>query len=519
MTDEAYQAALSEAAKQIGAPKNQGSRLDRLADQAMREWPEPQPLTAKIEPEAYPIDALPDAIRDAVTEVQQFTQAPLPMVASSALGALSLAIQAHVDVQRADRLTGPVSLFLLTIADSGERKSTCDGYFAAAIREYEREQAEAAKPATRKYAADLETWEARRNGLKDKIRRLARDGKPTDEQAEKLREIERSKPEAPLVPRLMYSDATPEQQAYSLAKCWPSGGVVSAEGGAVFGAHGMGKDSVMRNLALLNQLWDGATLTIDRRTSESYRVEGARLSMAIQVQEATLREFFDRAGPLARGSGFLARFLIAWPISTQGRRPFRDPPESWPALAAFNRRITGILNDPVPMSDDGRLEPRQLVLDPQAKAAWVEYHDTIEAELRSGGELYDVRDVASKSADNAARLAALFQIFNGAVGAVGLESFEAASRIAAWHLHESRRFFGELALPPEQADAARLDAWLMDQGITSIPRRDCQRLGPVRDGARLDVAISELEDLDRVRLREDGKRITIELNPALGGVA
>ncbi|MGZ4999380.1 MAG: toprim domain-containing protein, partial [Methylomonas sp.] len=63
-------------------------------------WPKPQPMTAKIEPEAYPLDALPDTIRAAVEEVAAFIKAPLPLVAGSALGALSLAIQAHCDIKR-----------------------------------------------------------------------------------------------------------------------------------------------------------------------------------------------------------------------------------------------------------------------------------------------------------------------------------------------------------------------------------------------------------------------------------
>jgi putative DNA primase/helicase len=58
-------------------------------------WPMPQPLTAKIEAEPYPIDALPDTIRAAVEEVGSFVKAPVPLVASSAIAALSLAIQAH----------------------------------------------------------------------------------------------------------------------------------------------------------------------------------------------------------------------------------------------------------------------------------------------------------------------------------------------------------------------------------------------------------------------------------------
>jgi putative DNA primase/helicase len=67
-------------------------------------------------------------------------------VASSALAALSLAVQAHADVRRAEKLQGPTGLFLLTVADSGERKSTCDGFFMQAIRDYEAAQAETAKP-------------------------------------------------------------------------------------------------------------------------------------------------------------------------------------------------------------------------------------------------------------------------------------------------------------------------------------------------------------------------------------
>lgn len=491
-------------------------------------WAEPQPLAAKVDAESYPVDALPDTIRAAVEEVQSFTKAPLPLVASSALAALSLAIQAHADAKRAERLTGPVSLFLLTIADSGERKSTCDGFFTKAIRDYEETQAELAKPKLKDHKAAIEAWETKRGGIKEKIRQLAKENKPTGDKEAALRDLEHDKPESPRVPRLLYADATPEALAYGLAKNWPSGGVVSAEAGVVFGAHGMGRDSVMRNLALLNVLWDGGNLTIDRRTSESFTVRGARLTVALQVQEATLRTFFDRSGGLARGTGFLARFLVAWPESTQGFRPFTEAPANWPALTAFNQRIATIMEQSAPVDEDGALSPPLLPLTADAKAAWVAFHDAIEGELASGGELYDVRDVASKTADNAARLAALFQVFKGASGAIGVEAFESASRIAAWHLNEARRFFGELSLPAELADAARLDGWLLDycrrQKTNTVPRRDVQRnVTPVhlRQKAVLEDALRELIEAGRVLLVQDGRRKEIHINPALleGGSA
>ena len=97
-------------------------------------------------------------------------------MACSALGALSLTGQAYVDVKRAEGLTGPTSLFLLTIADSGERKSTCDKFFTEPIHDYERQQTEAAQPACADYRAALAAWESSQTGIKDNIRQKAKKG-------------------------------------------------------------------------------------------------------------------------------------------------------------------------------------------------------------------------------------------------------------------------------------------------------------------------------------------------------
>lgn len=485
------------------------------------QWPEPQPIESKMEPEPYPFDALPDVIRLAVQEVLDFVKAPVPLVISAALSAMSMAIQAHADVERAVKLSGPSSLFMLTIAESGERKSTCDGFFTKAIRDYEAAQAEAARPELARYAAESAAWDSKHNGIKDSIRQAAKDGKPTADKEEGLLSLQGEKPEPPRVPRIIYGDATPEALKYSLAKQWPSGAVVSSEAGIVFGSHAMSKDSAMRNLATLNQLWDGTDMPTERRSSESFTVRGARLTMSLMVQEATLLAFFKQDGGLARGTGFLARFLIAWPESTQGSRPFTEAPEDWPHLAVFNRRIAEILNNPPPIDDGGALHPAMLALAPDTKEAWVAFHDAIESGLGSGGELFDIRDVASKTADNAARLAALFQVFAHGGGAVGLDAFESASRISAWHLNEARRFFGGLALPQELADAARLDSWMIEycrrEKADVVPTSHIQQFGPsgLRAKATIDAALSELADRDRVRCVKEGKRNMVHINPAL----
>ncbi len=495
-------------------------KCEELADRGSA-WPELQPLIARIDPEEYPLDALPDSVRCAVEEVAAFVKAPAPLIAASALAAISLAVQAHTDVERAAKLTGPCSLFLLAIAESGERKTTCDSFFTSAIADYEARQREAAKPLVIKYKSEHEAWEAQRNGLKERIKALAKDGKPSRVQVQALRDLDAAEPKAPRIPRLKYGDTTPEELAFNLATRWPAGGVVSSEAGTVFGGHGMGRDSAMRNMALLNQLWDGGTVPVDRRSSESFTVRGARLTMSLQVQEPTLRAFFESTRGLARGTGFLARFLVSWPASTMGTRSFTEAPANWPALAAFNSRLTAILERPAPIDDDGALSPSMLTLTPEAKAAWVKFHDAIEAELSPSGELQEVKDVASKAADNAVRLAALFHTFTGSIGPIGVDVMESGARIEAWHLTEARRFLGELAMPAELANPMRLESWMLEycrrEKTEKVPTREVLNRGPygLRDKVAFKDAVAELADLGRAKLVQDGKKRFVQINPAL----
>ncbi len=287
----------------------------------------------------------------------------------------------------------------------------------------------------------------------------------------------------------------------------------------------MNKDSIMRNLATLNQLWDATPITTQRRTSESFTVRGARLTIALQVQEPTLRHFFERSEGLARGTGFLARFLLAWPASTQGSRKFKEAPATWAALSQFNQRISTILAQHPAMDDQHALTTMMMTLPDDAKAGWVAFHDPIERELSAEGDLYTVRDVASKIADNAVRLAALFQCFeasNSMPDTINLAMMERATRIATWHLHEAQRFYGELALSAAQADAIKLEGWLRDYSqrhrARVIARRTIQReVTParLRKKTALDAALTELVDHGRVRLVTEGKSKQIELHPVL----
>ena len=98
-----------------------------------------------------------------------------------------------------------------------------------------------------------------------------------------------------------------------------------------------------------------------------------------------------------------------------------------------------------------------------------------------------------------------------------------AAAIAAWHLYEARRFFGEIALPPELSAATKLDEWLQrfcrTNNVTAVPTRDAARLGPyrVRTEKAFKAALDVLRGLSRVRVVRDGRRKLVQVNPALLG--
>ena len=491
------------------------------------DFQQPQSLISFEEERPYPRESLPPTIKDAVDEAHQYIKAPYPMLATAALSAISTAIQMHFDVVRSNKLSGPSSLFTLTVAHSGERKSTCDGVFSEPIHIYESQQAELAKLDTKLYKANQASWQAKVSGISEKIKYLAKGGKKTGEAnsgyyERELEKLMRDEPKAPKFPRLTYSDTTAEALTTSLYKNWPAGSITSSEAGIVFGSHSMKGDSLMMNLGILNTFWDGGSIRIERKTSESFQLRGARLSISLQVQEATLRAFNESSGELARGTGFFARFLLAWPASTQGTRFFEEPPENSPKLNLFHEKLNKILNKDAPINKNGELEPKKIRLSNPAKEAWKAFYNRIELMLKVGGELSDVRDVASKIADNAVRLACNLQMFcEPESSEIDLSHLNSGCALAEWHLNESKRFFGELVLSPEELKIAQLDRWLVkycdQRNIERVLKSDILQKGPnsLRKKVPLDKALEELISKSRIALATEGKTQWVYVNPQL----
>jgi len=130
------------------------------------EWAEFVPLVREEEePRPFPVEAVGTTIEEAVIEFKKYGKQPLSMIAGSALATASLACQGLADVGRDSQNIGPISLLVLTIAESGERKSSLDKAFSKALRDWEREKADEMKDDIKKSIADHSDWDAKRHGL------------------------------------------------------------------------------------------------------------------------------------------------------------------------------------------------------------------------------------------------------------------------------------------------------------------------------------------------------------------
>ena len=115
-----------------------------------------------------------------------------------------------------------------------------------------------------------------------------------------------------------------------------------------------------------------------------------------------------------------------------GTRFYREGDLSSDALANFDARLTAMLDYPLPtVGNNMELQPPELPLSFEARQEWIRFHDDVERELGQGGEFHDTKDLAAKSAENAARMAAVMHVIeNGPVGEIS-ENIFATIRLSA----------------------------------------------------------------------------------------
>lgn len=452
----------------------------------------PQPLVPETAPcAAYPVHAL-GPLQAVAEAVQGQTQAPVAIPAASALAVAALAVQGFADVETLGGAR-PVSLFVLTIAQSGERKSSCDSLLMEALQAFEREQARA-------YRDETQSWQNRHalwKGTREKVlaeAKAGKVGKRTSGEAD-LAALG-AEPAAPPSPQRTVTNPTFQGLTRQFREGQPSLGIFSDEGGQFLGGYAMNSDNRQNTLAALNDAWQGAPIKRTLQGEGSLALYGRRLSIHLMVQPGVARDFM--ADPRAVDTGFLPRFLICEPSSTIGTRMQDGVRINRPALDAFADRLAAILNTPLPMDPETQgLKPRVLRLAPEARKLLVQFADVTEAAQARGGPLSHVTGYASKAAEQAARIAAVLALWSDLnAETVDADMMANGIELAQFHLQEAARLADAATVSAEVGRAEMLRKWLLEcWAETDVVLREILQRGPnpVRENPKARAALALLE--------------------------
>ncbi|EPD4819148.1 YfjI family protein [Salmonella enterica subsp. enterica] len=460
-------------------------------------------------PNDYPIDAYPEIIRNTIYEVSNITKAPLPLIGASILGGISLASQNLIDVLRPGGLRGPASIFLLTIAESGERKSTIDSLLLSPVRQFESQLFESYTQDLVHYRSNLEIINIEKKALLEKIRSGIRNNQDTSEAKEQLNKILLSIPKAPTRYRLIFNDATSAAIKDYLSGEWNSIGIMSDEAGTIFDGY------TLNELPFINKMWDGATFSVDRKNMPDTIIKDARLTLSLMIQPDVFKKYLERKGNMAKGVGFFARCLICKPYSTQGSRHITNPVISTEHLPIFQNRLMEIVHESInKYSSCARI---CLKFSHSAELLWLEFYNQIETAMGLAGSLSNFKDYASKIAENTARIAALLHYFNGNDGDISPSSLESASRIIIWYADEYVRLFSK---PQEiilaNSDADELYYWIRSlcqkNNYPIIRKNTILQYGPnrFRNRSKLDELLFILQSKNRIIMERRGKVTLIQ---------
>ena len=334
----------------------------------------------------FPMRHLPGEIRQIVSALYGLSDSPIELCVQSAFSRISLAIGGGYDGQHfVHERPMPLCLAQISIAESGERKSTADSLLHAPLQ------------------AHIESLNAMRN---------------SEEQL------------WPLV-----TDLTAEGVINQLPKN-PAISLSSADAGSFMSGYAMDKDRRAFTASVLCELWSGQQI-LQLRAGGNRKANNPRVDMSLMAQEVFAKGFLG--SQLLDSQGLLGRFLTYLPKSQQGNRSAVRAVQNRQLLkehAEFikqsGNRLTTLYDEGLELFD-AKQDRRLVRLSNEGVRLLAEYHDELEA-MRCRGGLLRNNAWANRAPEHATRLATIFAVYKDKE-IVDIEEVNAGIGLASHFLH------------------------------------------------------------------------------------
>ena len=447
------------------------ARARALEEMSFQEWPEPVSFNETETPQISP-NMVPEPLRTFCNEVSYSLQVPYELPVMGCLGVLAACAQGKFKVMPKPDYMEPLCLYLLTPLPPGERKSATLDACRRPLVDWEKEQARIMSPEIDRLKSERQT----RQRAIDKQRAKA-GNKPTemDEIVRQVREMENELPEVPVAPRLLCDDVTPEALAEHLSNHYERAAVIEAEGGLfeiLAGLYSNGR----ANLNLVLKSWSAEASTIDRKGRDAIRLTDPALTVCLSPQPEVLRDIASMKG--FRGRGLLGRFLYCLPRSRLGRRLIETAPVPNTTEAAYRSLVLRLLETPWAKNEYDARIPHIIRLSKDAYRIWLEFAETVEIELKEGGQFEALRDWAGKLPGQAIRIAGLYHVAvstNPAQEPLNKNTMSQALKLASVMADHARAAFSFMGSDPSIECPRKILRWIKYENISRFTARDAHQ--------------------------------------------
>ena len=491
------------------------------------DWPEVIPLEDAALP-AFPMAALSPVVARYVAALSVASQTPPDLAAMVALGVLSAACGGKLTVAVEPDWAEPANLYLLTLLESGNRKSAVFADARRPLVRWERERARGDREALGRH----ETRQRLAQREYEQALKRAENGTSTDALLAEAARLDLDQLRPPRQTQVIYDDITIEKLGSVLAEQDGAVAILSAEGG--FFTNLAGRYSGVPAFDVYLAAHAGDEIRTNRQGRPAEYVARPALTLCVAAQPALAGELGRIGGFAAKGG--LARLLPSLPDSPLGRRAVAAPAVPEAQRQAWQELVRALLDlDRASETDaDGQRLPHGLTLAGAAGDALTIFREELEPRLGPDGDLAGMTAWASKLPGAVVRIAALLHvaetILPGTASAPGSaimmpitsDVMWRAITIGEYFIPHARRFF-DLASQSDSAPVRRvLDAALALGPACS--RRDLYRKVAnrtlFRDVRGLDTPLRILEERGYLRVERQmtlagQPGVLIRLNPAL----
>lgn len=452
--------------------------------------PAPRPLFSATSSAAdYPLEQLPPVLKAAAAAIASYVQAPPALAGQCVIGAATHLLQTRINAPSILNSMGmPCSLYLLSLGNSGDRKTACRNLAFQVI-----DTLEHTAKNQHKQQIDAILLKAQQLPRKEREEFLANNPLPID-------------------PSYQTTDATFESLAGAFIRGQSAATWDTDEGSQLLCGPSLKSDI---SSSIVGGLCRGFDRGIFERRRARGNLEGSgaaynrRLSIHLLAQPLAVATALN--DPILIAQGFLPRFLFAAPESIAGSRFLNEErlqmtPHTLPQLQKFWQRCQDI-HETLEHIDQSTSEvlPPVLELTQPGLRLWLEFYNGVESELDKSGKYAEVCPFASRAGELARRIATVLAGFEG-FSTINDDMMSRACHLTQHSLNEWLRYSESRDTDPVLIRAQSLLEWLKAKDWNEFHRDQLGKSGPSRErpAKRRDRLLEVLVEY-RQLLTHDGK--------------